>query len=319
METALASLAFAAGLFILIKASDYFIEGAAFMARHFLIPESIIGLTLVSMGTSMPELASDVYASYRGNSLLAVGDIVGSNITNLALVLAIGIIATKGLHVPRPLAMRDGAVMAATAIIFSVMARDGLGRIDAIVLLLSFFAYFTYLFHAWEKRDIMGLDIVKVQRIMHFKGAVMAMLFGGLAILAGSRILIEGILAISRILEVPEGVIGATIMAFGTSVPELAVTLAGVVKGHQDISLGNIVGSNIFNITWIMGLVALVRPTPPDGMLLSVNIPAMLITTLALAAFMMTHHKLPRWQGIFLLLVYAAFLGINVTFMEGLP
>ncbi|RMF88862.1 MAG: sodium:calcium antiporter [Nitrospinota bacterium] len=308
----ISTLLFVVGLALLIKGSDAFIEGAAYIARYYRVSEAIIGITLVSMGTSLPELASDTYASYLGKGLLAVGDIVGSNITNVALVLGLGVAAVPGIAVNRTMAVRDGFIMLIALSFFAFLAWGDISRLEGTLLLLGFASYLFFLYRQQQKELASWVEVEEVTgRIRSIRTAFVMLVVGGGVVFLGSRLVVDGAVTIARILGVAESIIGATIMAFGTSVPELAVTVGGLVKKHTDISVGNIIGSNIFNVMWIIGVSSLVRPLPVDDALLFVHIPVMLAVSFLLVFFMLRRGELLRWQGVVFLLIYTLFVGYN--------
>ncbi len=309
---------FIAGLAVLIKGCDWFIEGASFVARKFEVPEMIIGLTLVSVGTSLPELATDTYASFHNEGSIALGDIIGSNITNILLVLGVGIILLKEISIPKALLRRDGFIMTAGFIACTIMCVIGhtLGRIDGIILLVAVVVYLIYL---WKHRDSLEAELEEEEK-EKFKSIPPALIFtviGLVMVFLGAKMLVDNVVWTANKLQLNQAIIAATIVAFGTSVPELAVTIGSVIKKKQGMALGNIVGSCIFNVCLILGICATISPIPVDRDMLVFNMPIMIATGILLLIFMRTKWKLVRWEGAVLLTLYCVFIGYNVYKIKG--
>lgn len=311
---------FLIGLAVLIKGSDWFVEAAAQIAREYKIPEIVIGLTLVSLGTSLPEFATDVYASIHHEGVIALGDIVGSNITNISLVLGAGIILMGGIPTPKNLLKRDVLFMLVIFFllgIFCYLPGGGtyvLGRIDGIILLLLLAAYLIYLFKnqavLQEELEDDGAASNKFSSL----GLAWVMLVAGLImVFLGAKTMVDNVIWCAERFSLNKALIAATIVAFGTSVPELAVTITGVLKKRNAIALGNIIGSCIFNILLILGLCSIISPIVIGLEMLAVIIPIMVLCGALLVVFMRTGWKLVRMEGIFLLLIYVLFIAYNVV------
>lgn len=319
-------LIFIIGTAVLIKGSDWFVEVAAKLARRWGVSEIVIGLTLVSIGTSLPELASSVYAAFRGQGDFIIGNIVGSNITNISLILAIGIIAARKIPFERKMLTRDGvfmlivylfcALLVILQIRFPLMtqpaSKRGIDYRGGIALLVLACIYLWVLFrqkkdhreettqdgsppkgNAWKDLGLFVLAFVMIS--------------------AGAKGMVDPTVWGAQKLGISMLVISSTIVAFGTSVPELAVTLAGIIKKRHSIALGNIIGSNIFNILMIFGVTAIITPLPLDtGGIGLLNLILMGVTGLLLVLFMLAGKTiLTAKQGIVLLLFYLAFVYCN--------
>jgi cation:H+ antiporter len=304
------------GLLILIKGSDFFVGSSAFIARHYGVSELIIGLTLVSMGTSLPELGASVYASSDGRGELAVGNVVGSNVANIALVLG-AVLLLKQIAVKKKMLKRDGLVMMLVSLIFIMFVITGksVDRWEGVALMIIFSIYIFYLYRqnkaeklTCETEDV--CDVVEPKKST-LKREALLLVIGCVGVIIGAKLLVDSAVDIARTLNISETVIGSTLVAFGTSVPELAVSLTAVLRKHGDISIGNILGSNIFNILWVIGLASIVNPLPVDNILINTNIPIMLIVAAALLIFMAIGKNLKRWQGGVFVAIYAMFLVLN--------
>ena len=315
-------LIFVAGTSVLVKGSDWFIDAAANLARRWGVSEIVIGLTLVSIGTSLPELASSTYAAIQGEGDFIIGNIIGSNVTNISLILAIGIIGMGKMPFDRKILTRDGAFMLIVYLVcFSLFAlpmgsgsrpAHGIDFKGGIVLLVLCVFYLFLLFRQERasdpdrQADPPGKDGTALRDLFLLASGIVM-------ITAGAKGMVDPVVWGAERLGVPMLVISSTIVAFGTSVPELAVTLAGIVKKRHEIALGNIVGSNIFNILLIFGVTGCVTILPLDtGGIGLMNLFLMGLTGLLLIFFLLVGKtRLTRGSGILLLLIYLFFMISN--------
>ena len=309
------------GTAILVKGSDLFIDSASGVARSWGVSELVIGLTLVSIGTSLPELASSVYAAFRGQGDFIIGNIVGSNVTNISLILGIGIVGVPEMSFERKMFCRDGFVMLLVylvcAILFAIPIqstsagiRRGIDFRGGIVLLALGAGYLYLLFR--QSAEESGEEPMK--KTDHSILVNLGMLLLGIVMItAGAKGMVDPVIWGMKRLGISMIVISSTIVAFGTSVPELAVTIAGVVKNHHDIALGNIFGSCIFNILLIFGVTACIHPLMLKSDAASIfNLAWMGITGTMLILFMLAGKtSLTRRKGMLLLLLYAVFILYN--------
>ncbi|MCF6177219.1 MAG: calcium/sodium antiporter [Victivallaceae bacterium] len=313
-------LLFIVGLVILIKGSDWFVEAAAQIARSYNIPEIIIGLTLVSIGTSMPELATDIYASLNSEGDIVIGVVVGSNITNITLVLGAGIIMMKQISTPKNLVKRDIFFMLGIFILLLLCGHvnldgyNGISRIEGGIMLGLLIAYFVYLF---KNREVLKDELPSEEHCENkFNSSLQAWIFmavGTILIVAGAKTMVDNAIWTAEKLSMSKALIAATVVAFGTSVPELAVTITSVIKKRHDMALGNIIGSSIFNIILIIGICATISPITIGVEMNNVIMPIMVACGLMLAVFMRTGWKLVRWEGAILLATYIAFITYNIV------
>jgi cation:H+ antiporter len=350
MDLVVIAILFVGGLAILIKGSDFFITGAAYMAKHFGVSELIIGLTLVSMGTSLPEFGASVYASATGAGGIAVGNVVGSNVANITLVLGVCLLITN-IGVKKKMLKRDGLVMLVVSLLFTLFVFGGVARWEGIILMVIFVAYLIYLYkqnrdekesealskvieESIERDRRVGGDIAKLiiekvdgeekepqkEKVVEpeenlkypgFAKEIAKLTVGCVMVIVGAWLLVEMAVGISEALGISQTVIGSTLVAFGTSVPELAVSVVAILKRFEQISIGNIIGSNIFNILWVIGAAAVVRDLAVDYTLLYINIPIMLIVAAILLIFMASSKKLMRWHGAVFVTIYGVFLILN--------
>ena len=315
-------LIFIIGTAVLVKGSDLFVDAAANIARTWGVSELVIGLTLVSIGTSLPELASSVYAGIEGQGDFIIGNIVGSNVTNISLILAIGICGIGTMAFDRKMLTRDGVFMLLVYLVcaglFAVPLKSspekvlrGIDFRGGIILLVLCAVYLFMLFR--QRKSQQPETEGKNERSSKIRVDCILLPIGILMITAGSKGMVDPAVWGAQRLGISMLVISSTIVAFGTSVPELAVTIAGLVKKRNDIALGNIIGSNIFNILLIFGVTSCITPLPLDLNGIGVfNLAAMGATAAALILFMLIgKNTLKRPYGVILLLMYIVFMVCN--------
>ena len=304
---------FVIGVAILVKGSDWFVDAAAALARSFGVPELVIGLTLVSIGTSLPELASSLCAAFYGESNFIIGNIVGSNTANIALILGAGLVLGGAIGFKRQVIWRDMMFLLALGIglmtwyyfgIDTAGSKFGFGRIGGVILLLLCAAY-SYILcrksddgNSEEENDAPNMSRAKASGLI-----VLALVM----ITTGAKLMVDTVVWSAAKMGVDPLMISLTVVAIGTSLPELAVTISGVLKKREDIALGNIIGSGIYNIVLIIGCCSVVSPLAGDGKSSFEAMIIMNITALLLLAFMLPAKKLYRWQGFIFLALYAAF------------
>jgi len=282
-------LLFTVGLLLLVKGADYFVEGGSGLAARYGVSQATIGFTIIAFGTSLPEFVVSINAIASGNEGIALGNVLGSNIANIALVLALCAIIQPAVFYMAKETRRglfyETFFMITATVIFALLALRGvLDFISGIILLTSFFLILWYL---WTKSHG-NIDI--------------AYTIGGLiAVAIGSQLLLDSAVTIAEFFGIPSFIIGLSIVAIGTSLPELATSLVAIIKGNAGISIGNILGSNIFNLLLVMGTGTLIRP---------VSIPAfsdIIVTglfSLAVIPFLMNKNRLTRCWGVLLLVAY---------------
>ena len=302
-----ASLLF--GFVLLIKGSEFFVDGAAGIAVRFGIPQMVIGLTIVAMGTSAPEAAVSITAAIGGNADITVGNIVGSNILNVLLILGIASVIVS-IAVEKVSIRYDIPYMIFCSVLLLFQGYDGkIGIVDGVVLWIVFLVYLFYLFmQARKRRD--AEETIPCKSIWKL---ILFCVGGIVAILLGSRLAVYGATEMARLYGISERVIGLTIVALGTSLPELFTSVTAARKGNAEIAIGNIVGSNIFNILFIIGTTAFIRVVPYERRFLFDTI-VMIATGIILLLCVLKKHKLTRVGGMLMLFCYSLYLGY--LFME---
>ncbi|MBQ7802032.1 MAG: calcium/sodium antiporter [Oscillospiraceae bacterium] len=306
MNFILQVLLLAVGFVMLVKGADWFVDGACWVAEKFRIPQLIIGLTIVAMGTSAPEAAVSLTSAAKGVADITIGNIVGSNIMNILIILGLASVIVPIAVAKSTIRIELPFLLVITAVLY-LQGLDGtISLFDGIVLILFFLLYLGYLLYSAKKHpEAAGEE--EERKVLKPWQALLG-LVGGLAlILLGSDVAVDAATEIARILGMSERLIGLTIVALGTSLPELVTSVTAARKGNADIAIGNIVGSNIFNILFVVGLSALIIPVPFS--------PAFLVDTLialAVAAFLLIvsipKRKLTRLSGVLMLIGYAAYL-----------
>ncbi len=293
------------GLFILIWGSNLLIDGSAGLAKKKGISGHVIGLTLVATATSLPELATAITATISNSHGIAIGNVVGSNAFNIGIVLAVGALIIPIL--PDRSATRDALiVLVATCIfaIFSVITGRGIGRIEALIL---FFLYIIYVFYLIRTTKMSGEVEVGDRSTWTM---VFMIMIGTLFLFIGSPILVGSAERLSRVWGIEDSVIAVTLIAAGTSLPELMATITAAIKGHEGIAVGNVLGSNLFNILLIPGIAAMIHPLDISPLIGQALIPGILLLT-ALAV-LLTTRKLGRKEGVLLIIGFSLFFVLSL-------
>lgn len=305
MEIALQFVLLALGFVMLAKGADWFVEGAAGIAMRFGIPQLVIGLTIVAMGTSAPEAAVSIAAAVKGNADITIGNIVGSNILNILVILGLAASIVPIAVARSTVRIEIPFMIAVTALLF-YQGRDGsISLADGGVLMVAFAAYMMYLYTMAMKSNVdSDLEEPGLPLGRCLLGAV-----GGLAlIIAGSNVTVGAATSIATYAGLSERFIGLTIVALGTSLPELFTSVAAARRGNADIAIGNIVGSNIFNILFVVGLSALIIDIP-FASAFNFDTYVALGAAVLLWLCVLRTQRLQRWAGVLMLVCYAAYLG----------
>lgn len=306
---------FIAGFFILIKGAGFLVDGSASIAKKLKISSIVIGLTIVAFGTSAPEFIVNIFASAQGNSEIAIGNILGSNIANILLILGISAIIYP-ITAKKNTVLKEIPLSLLAIIILGFMANDtiidggifsSITRIDGLIL-LSFFTIFLYYTFGITKStdDIVEKDQIKV---FSYTKATLFILLGLAGLVVGGKWIVDGAVKIAELFNVSQSLIGLTVVAIGTSLPELATSAVAAYKKQSDIAIGNVVGSNIFNIFWILGASAVIRPLPFSASSNS-DIAMTIFASILLFLVMFVGKKrvIERWQGVFMITTYVGYI-----------
>jgi len=304
---------FIAGSLILYWGAETLVRGSSRFALSLGIRPIIVGLTIIAMGTSVPEFMVSLLATIQKNKPIALGNIIGSNIANIGLVVGIASII-KPIRIKINTIRREMPFLILTTIIFYVLSLDGslnfLDGISLLALFLFFMYYMIYLASA-DRRDEKRLQKEMNEGNDPRKKAVVSLMltFAGLALLlAGSHLIVKSAVSIAKAYGISEFVVGVTMVAVGTSLPELAVSSVGAFRGHAELAVGNVVGSNLFNMLFVIGLIALIFPIPVEKSVLKFEYLFMLGLTIIFFPMMRTGFVLNRWEGLILILAYGTFI-----------
>lgn len=292
------------GFVFLVKGADWFVDGAASIARKMGIPQLVVGLTIVAMGTSMPEAAVSITAALNGNAGITVGNIIGSNILNILIILGVTAVITNVAIQKSTLYYEIPFMIGITVVMMAFGITGGaITFFEGVILWALFIAFLGYLFIMSRKG---GTDEEESTNDISVWKCILFIIIGGLLVVKGSDFAVSGASEIARYFGMSDRFIGLTIVALGTSLPELVTSVTAARKGNADIAIGNIVGSNIFNILFVIGTTALICDVPFESKFVIDNIIAILCGAL-LWIGTIRHKELRRPCGIVMLLCYAAY------------
>lgn len=292
------------GFVLLSKGADLLVDGASAIARKFNIPEIIIGLTIVACGTSAPEAAVSISSVIQGATGVGIGNILGSNIANILLILGVSAVISD-LYVQKNTVLYEIPFLGFISLLLMFMGwRYGMvSRGGAVILCLLFLAFMSYLYIISKKQKPENPPVENMPKIK----MICFVMFGIAALVIGAKMTVDSATDIARALHVSERVIGLTVIAFGTSLPELVTCIAAALKKHSDIVIGNIIGSNLFNVLFVLGITGLIRPIPFEPAFL-MDAALGIIATVLLLMFVFYNKKLTRTKGALFLALYGAYL-----------
>ena len=306
MEILLQIILLCVGFFMLVKGADLFVDGSSGIAMKFKIPQLVIGLTIVAMGTSAPEAAVSITAALKGNADITVGNIVGSNILNILIILGLSALITPLMVAKSTIKAEIPFMILITFLLLGIGYDGTIGLLEGIILLVVFLIYLGYLFLlALKDRDKADEDIKEIS----VAKALIWTVVGLFLIVFGSNVTVDAATKIAQVLGLSERFIGLTIVALGTSLPELFTSVSAARKGNADIAIGNIVGSNIFNILFVIGVSASIIPVPFAVGFRFDTIVAVVAAVLLLVCSL-KDNQLKRWAGPVFLLTYAVYFAM---------
>ena len=308
------------GFFLVIKGADLLVEGGSCLAKKLHISDLVVGLTIVAFGTSLPELSVNISASIKGSSEIAITNVLGSNTANILLILGISSIIF-------PLAVTKGTVWKEipfsllAALVLGILASDSiidgkdysmLTRIDGLIL-LSFFIIFLY-YSSGIAHETSNVTEQLPKKVHGLRKSIIFIIIGLLLLILGGRWIVSGAIAVAVRLNISESVIGATIVAVGTSIPELATSVVAAYRKNADIAVGNVIGSNIFNIFFILGISSLIKPLHVQSSDI-LHFTAVIIASLILFICMFTGKRkvIDRWEGWLLLAGYVIYVSLTLA------
>lgn len=301
------------GFFLLIKGADYLIAGSSSLARRLGISALVVGLTVVAFGTSAPELFVNMIAATKGSTDIAVGNVLGSNLANMLLILGLAAIFaplslkshTVWKEIPFSLFAAIMVVIFGSDILLEGAVFNQIGRIDGITLLSLFLIFLVYTFGMRKNGE---QPEEHIEQMVLWKSIVFTV--GGLVALSiGGKLVVDGATGVALLMGVSSNLIGLTIVALGTSLPELVTSVAAARKGHTDIAIGNVVGSNIFNIFLVLGVSSVITPLPFGAANLTDALMVVIGTlVLFLTLFIGKRHVIERWSGVLFIALYLAYM-----------
>lgn len=309
------------GLVLLSGGADYLIRGAVAIAARLNISPLVVGLTIVALGTSLPELVVCVRAAASGAAGIAVGNVVGSNIANILLILGAGALMCP-IAANRNHFLRDSALMIGSTVLFIGMAFTGsFATMSGVIMIFLLFAFLVFSYvqgkkHGMDDLGLIDIDEVTPEAVIPVTRATIWVIGGLVGVAIGAELLVDGATTIARSLGVGEEVIGLTMVAIGTSLPELATVVAAAAKKHTDIIVGNVMGSNIFNILGVMGVTATVAEVPVGAQILAFDVWVMAAAAILLVPLMLTGKTLSRREGVACLVLYTTYIAIQYIGVE---
>ncbi|HIH44447.1 MAG TPA: calcium/sodium antiporter [Candidatus Methanoperedenaceae archaeon] len=296
---------------VIIKSSDIFTEGASKLAKMLGVSDFVIGITVVALGTSLPELASDSYASYIDHGQIAMGDIIGSNITNIALILGLTCII-------RPLVIKHTEIYSGRVHLFIlalasafVLGAGGIGRIGGAAFIIS---YLIYLRHSITTYRELGVETIGKDGFMK---NIFHVLLGLTGILIGARLIVDSMIGVSMVFGVSEYLTALLLMSVGTSLPELFVSVSAARKGYMTLALGNVIGSNVANMLLILGVATVIRPISISPGLILIQLLFMLLLSVLLIIFKRSGYVIDRREGVVFLGIYIIFVLTSIAIGNG--
>ena len=304
------------GFIFLIASADLLVDGSSGIAKKFHIPEIIIGLTIVSIGTSMPELFVSITSALEGHSDMSLGNIIGSNLSNLLLILGLSAII-KHVVFQKETRLYEIPMCLLFTITFMIFCNtnDGISRIEGIVLLLLFcvFLGYTIFMGIKESKTNLEKDDAKEEKNNSIVKNIILVILGVIGLKVGGDLTVDNAVNVANYFNIREKIISLTILAVGTSLPELVTSVTAAIKGNSDIAIGNIIGSNIFNILLILGVASIIKPITYN-VTYNFDISILIVATviLALFPFIPPKDKMSRANGIIYFLMYIAYLAILI-------
>lgn len=304
----IAAFFFLLGLAILYVGAETMVNSSSRLAASYGIRPLVIGMTVVAFGTSMPEMMVSLLASFKGSADIAAGNIVGSNIANIGLILGFTALIAP-LIVPRSLLKREVPFMVGASLLLFFLVFDGyLGFIDGAILFTLLLVFLGYCLRTARRQDGDSGDGSSMVASCSRRRDMLLVLVGIVGLGLGAEMMVRSAVILARAFGISELVIGISVVAIGTSLPELAASGLSALKGHADLSIGNVLGSNIFNILFVLGVCPMIRPMTVDPSLLRLQLPIMLFFSIGLIPLLGHRYKICRWKGLLLLGGYLTFI-----------
>lgn len=305
------------GFVLLIKGADILVAGASSLAKRYNISEMVVGLTIVSFGTSLPELIINIMSSMQGQSELAIGNVFGSNVANLLLIIGItAIISPIPIHrntvlteIPFSLIATLLVGFLANAVLLGDKTQLYISRLDGFILLFFFLMFMAYIYNIARTNNETAPEESEATPMMPIPKSVLFIVLGGAGLFLGGKWVVDSAVAIAQSFGLSESFIGLTVVAIGTSLPELVTSAMAALRKNMDIAVGNVVGSNIFNLLWILGISAVINPLPFNVVSNSDIIMMIFASTLLIIVLPIGKRNIiDRWNGVLFLTIYIAYI-----------
>ena len=293
------------GIFLVLRGAERMTDGAVALAQRMMIPQMVIGLTIVACGTSMPEFFVSLTSAIHGSADMAIGNVVGSNIFNTLLIVGVAAVVAP-MIIARSTVRKDIPVAFMSSILLGVMCLDGvISRIDAAIMFVCFLLFMAYTIRSARKGEV---EVSEEEQKGYGTGKSVLLIVYGLALLiVGSNIFVDAATFVARTFGVSDAVIGLTIVACGTSMPELATSVVAAKNGQSALAIGNVLGSNVFNILMVLGLTGLISPLQING-ITNIDLILQFAAVALVWLFSYTKFKVERWEGALLSLVFLTYL-----------
>ncbi len=293
------------GIFLVLRGAERMTDGAVALAQRMMIPQMVIGLTIVACGTSMPEFFVSLTSAIHGSADMAIGNVVGSNIFNTLLIVGVAAVVAP-MIIARSTVRKDIPVAFMASILLGVMCLDGtISRIDAAILFVCFLLFMAYTIRSARKGEV---EVSEEEQKGYGTGKSVFLIVYGLALLiVGSNIFVDAATFVARTFGVSDAVIGLTIVACGTSMPELATSVVAAKNGQSALAIGNVLGSNVFNILMVLGLTGIISPLQING-ITNIDLILQFAAVALVWLFSYTKFKVERWEGALLSLVFLTYL-----------
>lgn len=293
------------GIFLVLRGAERMTDGAVALAQRMMIPQMVIGLTIVACGTSMPEFFVSLTSAIHGSADMAIGNVVGSNIFNTLLIVGVAAVVAP-MIIARSTVRKDIPVAFMASILLGAMCLDGvISRIDAAIMFVCFLLFMAYTIRSARKGEV---EVTEEEQKGYGTGKSVFLIIYGLALLiVGSNIFVDAATFVARTFGVSDAVIGLTIVACGTSMPELATSVVAAKNGQSALAIGNVLGSNVFNILMVLGLTGLISPLQING-ITNIDLILQFAAVALVWLFSYTKFKVERWEGALLSLVFLTYL-----------
>lgn len=306
------------GMFFLIKSGDWIVDGASQIARSLGVSPLLVGFTIVAFGTSLPELIVSINANLKGSPGVAIGNVIGSNIANILLVIGAGSLFGTLVAVRKKLAFDLAKMMLASGVCILLIFFGSISSLIGVLMVAALVGYIVLQYH--RSKDIAMVEGEMGEFEPPFSSTKIAAFFvvlGGCGIALGAELMVRGAITTAQIMNIPEAIIGLTVIAIGTSLPELSTSIIAVIKKQGELVLGNVIGSNVFNIMMILGVMSMVKPVSLDGLpeqIKNFDIWVMLASSAVFCMLVFKPGRFTRLTGVIFLSCYAAYIGAMYVF-----